>query len=309
MSLPAAAHREPRNAAARHEMPVYLPAPSGDLFAVLTEPATAPNDITVVLLGGGFGMTCNHRNDMYVRLARRLAGLGYQVLRMDYCGVGESAGTVEEAFAMDRPAVRDVDVATSWLRDRGATKLVLIGTCFGGRTALAMVDRVESLIGAALIDAPVIDYRGSGGSFLCHFRRALDPATIRRLGRPAWRRKYLRIARDLVLGGLVGGRSEDPTDASPHYLDFMETAVQRQLPLLVLFGRPGDNHDGFQRALEGSLGELFERADCSVTVQLKDCEVHGFLSLRSQQTTMVAVEEWLERLRATDDRRSTGEED
>lgn len=138
--------------------PVFFPAGGERLFGVFTAPSGDAHGTAVTMLTGGGYITSTHRNRLYVRLARRLAGLGYHSMRFDYRGTGESTGTID-GFLLDQPFVEDVLGAVEWVEGQGVVRHVLVGSCFGARTALAAADHVSGLDSAVLLSAPVRDIR------------------------------------------------------------------------------------------------------------------------------------------------------
>jgi carboxymethylenebutenolidase len=98
-------------------------------------------------------------NDNIRALTRRLAGEGYQALAVDLYG-GQKADNPDAAMKLmnavlqNRPAGEEnLRRAIAYLESRGATKLGVIGWCFGGGWSLA-----TALLAPNKIDATVIYY-------------------------------------------------------------------------------------------------------------------------------------------------------
>lgn len=145
---------------------VFANAAGHRLFGMLHRPAVnrAPGVAVVLLSPGVKGRVAPHR--LYVKLARRLCDAGYQVLRFDFYGLGDSEGELEEkmlaAVYASVSAGRYVDdtiTAMNWLqREFQIEKFVLAGLCGGAITGLfsgARDERVDALIGFGI---PVIQY-------------------------------------------------------------------------------------------------------------------------------------------------------
>src|SRR5690606_5866552 len=96
------------------------------------------------------------RNQIRTRMSRRLAGLGFHVLRMDYRGVGESAGTARPVNFTETWSA-DVLAAYHWLMETGVRQVVLIGYCFGGRNVLSAGYEIPNVASIILIGSPVAD--------------------------------------------------------------------------------------------------------------------------------------------------------
>src|SRR5712692_11849346 len=159
----------------RSEIPVRFRAGEEEIFGILSEPLTTARGVGVVLLNA-----TSDRNRFLPRLARRLAGSGFHVLRFDYHGFGESSGpftgtALKHAMitltTLEEPFTHDLLGAVAELQRRGIDKIMLIGRCFGSRTALSGVQQIQGLRGVALISMPL---HGGGDAHHPTSRWALD---------------------------------------------------------------------------------------------------------------------------------------
>lgn len=141
---------------ADHEEPLYLAAGSDWLSGVLTTPSGKPSGMGVLLLAGGVYVLSTNKNRVFVRLARRLAGAGDHVLRIDYRGVGESTGTIG-GYALDDPSPLDVRAGVDHLAAVGARRFVAVGSCYGARAAMHVAADDPALAGMVLLAPPVGD--------------------------------------------------------------------------------------------------------------------------------------------------------
>jgi len=139
----------------------------------LTEVAPAPEGVasqTVsfitddgVTLGGtlyGSGSTAVIFSHMFptdqtswTALARELANRGYMTLTYDFRGYGASGGQ-KDVSQIDR----DLRAAVAFVRQQGATHLVLVGASMGG-TATAKVAATERPVAVVIMSAPA-SFRG-----------------------------------------------------------------------------------------------------------------------------------------------------
>jgi alpha-beta hydrolase superfamily lysophospholipase len=110
-----------------------------ELFAIVTQPvAVAPPDLPlIVLLNGGSAYHVGP-NRLHVLLARELASHGFQVMRLDLAGLGDS--DADDDARENDPYVstifRDVDLALRYVeRHFGASRIVLMGLCSGAYAA------------------------------------------------------------------------------------------------------------------------------------------------------------------------------
>jgi len=289
------------------ERPVYVPAAETELFGVVTEPE-AGNGVGVLVLPGGGGQLSLHRNRWNVRLCRELAGDGFRAMRIDFHGMGESGGF---APRLDLHDLFDEDVVTAgrWLQEQGAERLVLVGTCFGARSALLAASRLDDVAGLVLISPPVRDFRfgeraatrrtAPGMTLRKYARAALRWQVIRGLADPQLRRRYLDFAkRRLAVSWRRAQRARrppTPDDESGTFLDPLRGAFRRRVPILLVYGEDEDYYAEFRRHLD-ELGPIFEDPASSVRLTTLPGVVHGFTDLPTQATVLDLVSTWVSRL-------------
>jgi pimeloyl-ACP methyl ester carboxylesterase len=201
------------------ETPFFADVGSQMLFGILTEPCRTPHGPAVVLLRGGGQGPSSGRNQVSARTCRSLAERGFASVRFDYAGVGESTGEVER-FSLARPATNDAIACIQWLRDRGLRRFVLMGGCFGARTALECVDLVDGLEGLILLALPVRDKEKddigtrlivSDRTVWHYARRGFRPRAIRGLFDQRTRRAYARAIRGAWASGSTRAPERDPS--------------------------------------------------------------------------------------------------
>lgn len=296
-----------------NEIPVFFRSGEHDLFGILTRPAAEPNGVAVIILTGG-NVPSPSRNQTTARIARQAGALGYHVLRFDYHGVGESTGFVEN-FRLDRPFTKDLDAAVEWLQSLGLNRFVMIGSCFGARTALAGAGAVPNLEGVALLAPPLRDLE-MGVAFkeqpisqmVKHYRqRATVKDVIKGLFRYKSRRRYFFIAKtraralmDSVRLRLRGGRQDEFAWISRSFLESIDVVARSPWPVLFVYGDDDDFYDDFERAKGGPLGPILDAAGDRLEVVTLRGVLHGYPSLSIQVDVIEAVDAWLARLTAGD---------
>jgi dienelactone hydrolase len=136
------------------ERVVELASSDARLVGIFAEPARISASRGVLLVQGGGVPAPNHAR-AWVTLARRLAEGTLRTLRFDYHGVGESDGVVDD-FDLSIPFIDDIVAAARAHSDAGSSELYIIGSCFGGRCALAAAatGQLPTLRGVLLIDLP-----------------------------------------------------------------------------------------------------------------------------------------------------------
>jgi alpha/beta superfamily hydrolase len=298
------------------EIPVFFPADGETLFGILTTPADEAAGTAVIVLPGGSTPLTTDRNRISVRLCRRVASQGYHAMRLDYHGAGESTGSLGW-LRLDRPFADDVQGAVRWIERQGVRSTVLVGSCFGARTALSAAPETAGIRGVVLVSVPVRDHamgaRASNDAALewslwTYLKRTLNLRVIRGLFDRRHRHVYQKYARAKLrkvsarLSRRNHRRSADAPDglglASPHFLTPLASLVERGVPVLFVFGTSEGHRKEFDRAMAGRLGEIVQRAGPSIEVEMLPGRVHGFRSSVLQDAVIDVIGNWLGRLDA-----------
>ena len=262
---------------AYEEFPVFLDAAEGDVFGIVTFPRM-PRDRTavIVLASGGTPLTTN-RNRVSVRMCRGVASLGYTAFRMDYHGTGESSGTVD-SLHLGRPFVGDVLAAVAYLKGLGIERFVLLGSCFGSRTALATGGRIDGVETVIALATPLRDFamgetpqpeRGDASEPGALRPRVLPTADHQGLLRSA-NPSHLSATRPGEAPPCLGARRAgasvvDPSPGAtnaigPRFEEALRALVDRKVPILFVYGEDEDYYEEFREASDGDLAELRARA-------------------------------------------------
>jgi pimeloyl-ACP methyl ester carboxylesterase len=293
-------------ATSRDEVRALIPCGDAELSAILTRPTVPANGVALVLYAGRWSVTSIGRSRIWVHLARRLAGHGYHSLRLDFLGLGESTGKEREIKLSD-PFTEEPAAATRWLAEQGLTDLVLMGTCYGARVALAGIDGVEHLRGIVLFAPPIRDFvKGEQTATLPtseFVKRALSKRVLSGLRDANKRKRYAHHARRKLarlLGrrrGGAAGRAQERFDwASPGFLEPFERLVRRRVPVLLFYGEEDGYYDEFRKARSGRLGRLLDEAGDLVTLVVVPGRFYGLGEAEVQRLSLEAVEAWLPRI-------------
>lgn len=293
------------------DQPAFVPLGDEALFAISsTADGPAPSGRGVLLLpAGGYTFT-PQRNRWAVDFAHRLASAGYPTVRFDWQGIGDSTGSVDN-FLLHQPGVAEAEAALSLL---DADSHVLVGQCYGARTAMAMAGDMDTLAGVVLLSPPVRDFaRGEGGAS----RRAYELSTLSYLkaGVAQFRPSHLtdrgqlerigRLARTLARAKWRAAtkrfRTPDPTPwVSKPFLDQLEVLIEAEVPTLLVYGAESSDYMEFEEARAGRLGDLLERGGSSVTIELIPGSLHDKLlplktaeTIETQHQVRSGVEAWI----------------
>jgi dienelactone hydrolase len=126
------------------------------LVGVVTRPiheGPSDNPVVVILNTGIIHRVGHHR--MYVTLARKLAALGYKVLRFDLSGIGDSEMRTDELSPLDG-AIDDIREVVTWLKTtHRAERIILVGLCSGADHALMYGSFDPAVVGLVLLDPSI----------------------------------------------------------------------------------------------------------------------------------------------------------
>ncbi len=297
------------------ETPSFLEVGGDHLLVIRTDPPVGSprRDVGVVLLqGGAVRNVCFERNRVAVHEARRLAALGFPVLRFDYAGIGDSTGEVE-GFDINDPPSDQVAAVLAHAQDSGMDRLVLVAVCMGARTALVTAAGVPAVVGVLVGAMPTavrsVERRAAEWRMLRYVARDRGPR-LRRLLDPERRRQFLRLVwrrgRAWVQGLLPRRRRALPPWVSRPMVDAVEHLLGRGVPVCFVYGQQDPLARDFAEAREGRFGAILERHGEQVEVHTGFAgTLHGFPTLAAQEHFSQVAEAWITRRFATPDTRST----
>lgn len=290
--------------------PVLFPEPDNTYFGVLSVPASEDTKKTgVVLLSGTFGGTTTiGRNRMWVKMARKLASAGIPVLRFDYAGMGDSVGEMV-CYELETPAVTELNAAFDLLSSRGATEFIVVGTCYGSRTALVGSAGDPRVKGVFLLVPPVRSGRkGTGGADHLAEKHgsaslaanAFKTRNIKKLAQNKQSRTSARRIAEAKVRSLTKKlkpgetpRRDPSRDAAPDFHKPLRRLLSDGVPVHLLFGTDDFFWSQFQDAATGRLGEDLDRFGDLIEVETIPGTLRGFLSLRVQDLSIECVTDWV----------------
>jgi pimeloyl-ACP methyl ester carboxylesterase len=232
-------------------------------------------------------------------LCRGLADARFASLRFDYHGVGDSTGTVAR-FRHDEPSVGDVEACLGWLTEHGFTRFVLVGECFGARTALATRDdRIEAIV---LLSVPVRDAEKVRGvtrplvrhrSMVGYVTRAMSPRMLKLLVKK--RHRYLNAVRG-VLHAPAALRTDaeiDPPWVSAAVVGDFREMIGRGTRILLVDGTGDPGFDDLSRARVGTLGAILDGSNGLVESRTLDGRIRAWAEEAMQAPTFDLIVSWL----------------
>ena len=184
--------------------PTRLTVRGRELF-VLQQAAGPDSRGHTVLLCNPFGQEAIRAHRFYRVLGDRLCAAGFDVVRFDYFGSGDSSGD-DEAFDL-QGAVDDTVAIADWARSHhAAARLSLLGLRLGGSVAMLASEKLALRPSRLLLFEPVLD-----GARYIEQLLELNARTLSQLFGSRWRldadlraRNLPRAGEDECLGFVLG---------------------------------------------------------------------------------------------------------
>ena len=285
------------------EVPRWLEAGDETVLSVLTRPIAPARDVGVIFLNGGHGGSSAGKNRVHTRMADDLARRGFHSLRVEWHGIGDSTGEIDE-FVMDDPFVDEALGAVRVLRDEGVSKIAIYGECFGARTAVVVEDQIPELCAMFLITLVLRDGAVSEqtsqrvvSELDTHdFVRRLD--RVRHLGDPEKRALYAKLVRSksrqlLKTAKLRATGSKLPPWVSRQIVAGLENLGARGIPVHLVYGTSyWDPYAGDYVQIRDDLRPLRHE---SITGEIMDEMMAGYRTLHVQDRLVPMVGEWMDR--------------
>lgn len=259
------------------EYPVFVPFEDEPLAVTLTVPDAGPS--AMVLLLAGTGAPRSHRFQLWTRTARALAEEGLASVRLDYRGIGDSAGRVAQPVLGDQRTDQAIAAAQFAMRACAADRLAVIGNCSGGVVGLGVAARMPECEAAVLILPRLVYMKGVS--------RAAVEARKSRLGAVVRRNPLLRR---MAHRTLKGGRDVP----SPPVAQFFEPALDHARLLFVYSDLDRDPYVGRSRRLLQAMtsrlpADRRRRVESSL---IDEGPLSGFESLPVQERVIHDVVRW-----------------
>jgi hypothetical protein len=132
---------------------IYFPNSKGNkICGILSNPASDFN-VPVIILCHGF--TVSKDNSTYRRLEPMLNEKNITTFRFDFFGHGESEGNFEDVTVSE--GVDDILNAIEYLKQKGFSKIGLVGSSFGGISSIMAASKTNDLF-VLVLKSPVSDY-------------------------------------------------------------------------------------------------------------------------------------------------------
>ena len=299
-----------RNRLAREEVYFSCTTPTGHALAgILHEPTGSTHrDAGVLLVEVGVGTRIGmHRFN--VRLARRLAALGYPVLRVDPSGMGDSEGTIPPSPLIEYYDSIEGGLFTGDLqaifaaaqRATGRRDWYVFGHCGGAIAAVRALGHEPAVRGAVLTDMPFYPSMrrpaltqakiASARSWIRVFTLRTDyryflDRTLDRLRRKL-RSLFRRNRRSMPAGRVRVNRH----GFNAALVDSFQTMIRRNAEMLLVFSAGDQAGEEFLRA-ESRLTGVHAPHRRPYRVETIQDANHTFFLQAAQERLMTTIESW-----------------
>lgn len=260
--------------------------------------AKTANLPAVILLNAGIIHRVGpHR--LYVKMARRLAAMGFVVLRFDFSGVGDSK-VRHDTLPFERSTIREAQDAMNYLSaETGIGRFVLAGICSGADVSLKTACCDPRVVGAVLINAQG-EQPGTGDEVRSYF-------SLRKKAHYVWRGALLNPKiwmgavtgkvdyRDIikVLSFPLRGRSvwkKSVSTSISQYAADLRSVAQDGARLLLIFSEGDMGLESLREAFGAKLQQL--RASGKIDVHVIPQSDHVFTLLGNQERLLALVQDW-----------------
>jgi pimeloyl-ACP methyl ester carboxylesterase len=189
--------------------------------------------------------------------------------------------------------------------------VILAGSCFGARTALAAAAELENVDGVILIATALRDYimgerksvnYANQWSFARYARLGLRPSTLRGLFDGPTRRTYAKYARSKfrvvaaklpVFRKLAGSKPSVTEEVADSFERPLRAVVKRGVPVWFIYGSEDSFYsDEYRTAASGRLADVLDEGHGPVRLSVLPGKLHGFTSVASQDVVIDEILGW-----------------
>ncbi|WP_407152781.1 serine aminopeptidase domain-containing protein [Bradyrhizobium sp. ORS 86] len=219
-------------------LPLFFGSKQRRLFGAYEPAAVRSADVRAALLCGSWGVEYTNAHRTMRLLSKRLAAAGFDTLRFDYFGAGDSGGETTEA---DLDGWKDdIQTALRELKDMsGATHVAAIGLRLGATLLAETVPRLSAEIQSAVLWDPILSGADYLQALLCpidnHYGKTSDSA--------AYAESKAGLASEL--GGLLVSSAFVRGLADIDLSTYQAPASMRMLAVFTETGLPDGAFSGF----------------------------------------------------------------
>jgi pimeloyl-ACP methyl ester carboxylesterase len=271
------------------------------LVGIITEPpqgVRSHNLPALILLNAGIV----HRvgpNRLYVKLARRLAAMGFVVLRFDFSGIGDSKGR-EDGLPFEKSSVSETQEAMDALSEaKGAKQFILFGLCSGAVASFQTAWHDPRVLGIVLMNAQdyfhdeLISYVSNRRIAQAYRGKVFNPKSwVKVLTGKAHYQGIIKTIR-FQLESILGLQRKALSEAN-HIRRKLGTLAERSIHILLIYSDIGQDID-YRRVVVGDQSGWMDSYG-KLKVEVIPGADHTFNSLSSQEHLFKVIKEWIQPL-------------
>ncbi len=271
------------------------------LVGIITDPPeakTRKNFPAVILLNAGV----LHRvgpNRFYVKMARKLAAMGFVVLRFDFSGIGDSKIRADN-LPLNKSVVSETQEAINWLNAaRGIERFILGGICSGARISFQIACYDLRVVGAVLVNAPSYQHGASEAlrSYIIKRKDTRYYWKIALINPKSWLKAiqgkvdYHAIVRSIAfqLKSLFDRKKKVWSERNKVVADF-RLLTERGVRLLLVYSEGDPGLDFFQMILGDEIHDL--NSNGKLNVEIMERVDHTVTPLSRQEHLLELVGNW-----------------
>lgn len=269
------------------------------LVGIVTEPTEAVNGESppgVIILNAGIV----HRvgpSRISVKLARRLADMGFHVTRFDHSGKGDSDVRRDQAPFLESSIEEARDIMDDLTRQTGIERFILVGLCSGAVTAFKAACMDRRIVGIVQINGQVYEdnpqwnlHVYNKGWARWYWKHSLfSPKSW-------WRALTGKIHYRRLLGVLLlqTKNKVKPPEAVTQVAGKLTAAIrgliERDVRLLMIYSEGDRGLDYFRMIMDSDRESILSNG--AVRCEVIKGSDHTFTLLRSQQPLFDIVAKW-----------------
>jgi len=234
-------------------------------------------------------------NRIYVKIARRLAALGFVVLRFDLSGIGDS-GPRKDKMPFAESVIDEVRQAMDYLEHfKGIKQFICVGVC-SGATASAQISAVDHRAKKAVLINPELPRRIQIElmSHISYHKKLFD---LRR-----WRhflflrsnyREIFQVIGMMIIRKIrpIYVRNSQLSEFTTETVKFLRSLRTRGVRLLMVFSEDDTEHRYFQKIIGDEYG-MIQNDEFFAIEKIGNAD-HLFTPLACQEELLNLISKWV----------------
>lgn len=252
---------------------------------------------------------------LYVRLARRLAELGFVSLRFDFSGIGDS-GVRTDNLSVEQAFFDDMHQAIRFLKEKvNVSQFILTGHCSGAWMAFLAAGEDEHVVGSIIMnpeggEEEWVEYdrlRKTSRFYENYYAKEalVDPQRWKKLltGQAHYRNIASNVLKTIVWNRIStaafkvrqrisapAADTAEPSVLEQRFPNITSTFINRPVQLLLLFSEGSSAIEHAHHMIGRELNRMFQ-SGVAKEIIIPNAD-HMFTLRAGQQALMVKIEDW-----------------